>query len=131
MYICIFIIFEIFFLNYNLQKSLYLKIMRLKMVYLGWNEIFRYIFLILFFNIFILFFLAIGITNSKDITNKFNDQMCYRSGIILLTRHSFIISFLTDSSALGFYTSNAWFSVGRTWKKLTSDLYCPIKTVIL
>jgi hypothetical protein len=34
-----------------------------------------YILLILFFNIFILFLLEIGITNSKDTTNRFNDWM--------------------------------------------------------
>jgi hypothetical protein len=90
----------------------------------------RYILLILFFNIFILFLLVIGITNSKDITNRFNDQMRYRSGIILLTRHSFILFFFTDSSALYFSTSYAYFYVGTTSKRLTSDLYCPINTVI-
>jgi hypothetical protein len=92
--------------------------------------LFRYILLILFFNIFILFLLEIGITNSKDITNRFNDYTCGRSGMILLTRHSFILFFFTDSSALTFYTSGAWFWVGTIGKGLTSDLYCPINTVI-
>jgi hypothetical protein len=98
--------------------------------FLLFKLLFRYILLILFFNIFILFLLEIGITNSKVITNRFNDYIGSRSGIILLTKHSFILFFFTDSSALEFHTSYAQLFVGRTVKELTSDLYCPISTVI-
>jgi hypothetical protein len=82
--------------------------------------------------LFYYFLLDIGITNSKDITNRFNDRIWNRSGIILLTRHSFIFFFffLTDSSALVFHTSSAWFSIGKTEKGVTSDFHCPKNTVI-
>jgi protein associated with RNAse G/E len=82
------------------------------------------------FNIYIIFLLEIGITISKDITNSFNDEMYLTSGIILLSRHSFINFYFTDSSALSFHTSRAWFSVGTTEKELASDFYCPKNTVI-
>jgi hypothetical protein len=80
--------------------------------------------------IFILFLLAIGITNLKDIINRFNDCMGKRSGIMLFDKTFIHPFFLYRFFTLGFLTSNAMFYVGRTEKGLTSDLNCFINTVI-